>query len=323
MVEFGEGQHYVQLRYRNTRCGVVSPDELSETLTYTVDDLVYHDHEADIAIVKLAGTPDPTCVTYNGFDARYAIGEPPYSAGVRHPAGRRAQIDIDGDPPDTTAFFDPNPAIENNFVFGAYDPFWSRLLHQSNDTGWLEGGASGGPVFDNHGRIIGQLSGHDGDTNACGNAVAFFDGRLGAAYEISLEHPPPLDGLLVDLLSPKEKDAPAWTTESDPFPLDHAEFTPCVGTSPYFTINPQVSDEAHVEWSYWSAPGQVSCNGYGNYQTASGNIHTFWFSLCIEEVSPGGNEPDIQVRIEVTFPGHEGECPTTVRDFMIAPQHCN
>jgi hypothetical protein len=312
-----DGSEYVQFRYRNTECGTPSEDAYSESLTYPVTGLLYHDHEADIGVVKLASPPDPACVTYNGFDARSSAPTPSYTVGIRHPAGRLAKIDIDDEPPGTSPYIDVDPEIMANFLEAAREPFWKRRLDGPQDIGWIEGGSSGGPVFDHHGRVVGQASGHIGNVDSCiSNLVEFFDGRLGIAYDISANAFTGLDALL----GSTRRDAP-FESYSDPFPLsvNSDSLTPCIGGATYI-VNPQVADQVHIEWDADGAPGQIIGQGYGYLSDFPD--HFYWYSMDTVEVNPGGPEPPITVRITTDFGPSHPDCATTVREFVVQPTEC-
>ncbi len=270
------------------------------------------------ALLELAQDPDPTCVAHLGYDTRTSSSTPPYSVGIRHPDGRRAQVDADMDTPLTTVFSDSNPLIEANVRYpDGTKAFFNRSLGESGDIGWLEGGASGGALFDNHARVIGCLSGHIGAGSGCVNVVDCFDGRLAVAYDTSVDEQTELSAIFNSVT----RDPPT-STFSDPFPLsaNSSTLTPCLGQSAHFVINPLVDDEVHVEWFVDSAPGQIVGNGTGELYDYP--QHKYWRSIHPTVVNPNGPEPPITIRIETHFgPGHP-DCARTSREFVVQPVEC-
>lgn len=320
-------QTWVQFHYRNLECnaGLAELPEFYQTLTYPVEEVVYHDHEADIGLLRIDGQPDPMCVTYNGFDARQSLPTPSSTAGIRHPGGRVAQLDVDGTIPQLAPYEDDDPQIEANFTLQAVEPFWERRLAGSGDIGWIRGGSSGGPLFNPQLRVIGYASGFlDGNPeNTCGNpGIRFFDGRLNGAFEVSdlfftgPEEPNRLQYQLGD----NQRDI-AFLTESDPFPLSNFNPTPCVGKQVNYFVNPYTADDVLVDWQTDHAPGQIIGVGYGELTEHPG--HFFVFSMNIAELNPGGTEPPITIRVTTSFPSpHEDNCPALVREIQVQPIKC-
>ena len=323
---------FVQFRFRKSECGGPSSslDPVAETLTYPVRDLLYYDHEVDIGVLELGfdngEPPDPTCVTYNGYDARSSPPPPPYTVGIRHPKGRKQQIDIDWDPPGTSPYVssmteaEQYPNIQSNHTQSALGPFWLREIDHPVDVGWIDGGSSGGPLFDHHGRVIGMSSGHSEDLGElwlCDNVLPFYDGRLGIGYQLSAAGSADLVAILGTTLV---RDA-HQSSFSDPMPLsvNSDTLSPCIGDATY-VVNPTVGDAVHIAWEYFAAPGQVL--GIVTGAIAENTDHVYHFSMTTQDVNPGGPEPPITVRITTDFgPGHP-DCATTVREFIVEPKEC-
>lgn len=296
-----------------------------ETLLYDVSQLVYHDHNADIAVLQLGGTPDPVCVTYNGYDASGLDVVPASTVSISYPDIHEGKISIDTSPPERIAYeHDAGAIVLDNYQLGApYLPFWAKNYNQPGDVGWFTGGSSGGAVFDHRGYLIGALSGwRGGPNNSCeGNPIDWVSGRLASAMVISELHFPS-EGeeqhrLQTKLGAPRgEMRGP---TASDPFPLLEGPMRPCVGQSSSYRINPRMADHVWVDWEVDSAPNQLLIRGEG---TLLPN-HTFINSITPLLMNPNGPEPEIKFTITAYFgPGHE-ECGKIVREFTVQPELCS
>ena len=101
---------------------------------------------SDFMLLELS-TPPP--VGYNAYYAGWSRADAPAesSVGIHHPRGDVKKISIDRDP--------PRSKEEDDNQFVVHGLFWEV----SWDDGITEGGSSGSPLFDQNGRITGQLSG--------------------------------------------------------------------------------------------------------------------------------------------------------------------
>lgn len=104
---------------------------------------------------------------FAGWDTRTNI--PTTSTGIHHPWGDVKKISVDNDP----------AKIASYSYFDSLS-FWQILEW---DAGTTEGGSSGSPLFDQNHRVIGTLTGDDGDPNDCEYPVNDFYQMIGAAYE--------------------------------------------------------------------------------------------------------------------------------------------
>lgn len=96
--------------------------------------------ESDFCLIRINGSlPIEWDVVYAGWNR--GVTPPPFTFGIHHPSG-----DI------MKACKDNNPPTSNNNGFNV----WTIA---NWDLGVTEGGSSGSPLFDNNGRIIGQLFG--------------------------------------------------------------------------------------------------------------------------------------------------------------------
>jgi hypothetical protein len=102
---------------------------------------------------------------FAGWDSRNLA--PQSVAGIHHPWGDVKKISVDND-----------PSVKSSFD-AWYDPdtFWKVL---SWDVGSTEGGSSGSPLFDQHQRIVGSLTGGEA---TCTNPVNDYYQMLAVAFD--------------------------------------------------------------------------------------------------------------------------------------------
>lgn len=136
-----------RFRYKSTGCGGPEPPSYS-WITYQ-DGATYKAswRNSDFALVEMLQTPSgDDGVQYAGWSRN--ITGITNSAGIHHPNGDVMKISIDDHSPSTTTPPYFPYAVGNNH-------FWNV----SWDHGITARGSSGSPLFNNDGRIIGQLAG--------------------------------------------------------------------------------------------------------------------------------------------------------------------
>ena len=126
---------------------------------------------ADFCLVEI-NNPIPTSWdrVFAGWDRSDIT--PPFTVGIHHPAGDIMKVCRDDDSPSKQ----PNAGAQTWEILGGSGQGW--------ELGVTEGGSSGSPLFDDQGRIIGQLY---GGAAACAgtndnNALDYY-GRLGVAWD--------------------------------------------------------------------------------------------------------------------------------------------
>lgn len=123
--------------------------------------------ESDFCLIEL---DDPVDSAYNPFYAGWdrTGANPNMVVGIHHPAVSEKRISFELNPTTTTFYYsNSSNASATHVRVGDWD------------YGTTEGGSSGSPLFDDFGRIIGQL--HGGDA-ACGNNDPDWYGRVSRSW---------------------------------------------------------------------------------------------------------------------------------------------
>ncbi|MEE1899889.1 T9SS type A sorting domain-containing protein [Flavobacterium rakeshii] len=107
---------------------------------------------SDFCLVQITGPIDPNWgLIYAGWDR--SVTAPTKTFGIHHPAGDIMKVSLDNNTPSST--------VTQVQSYGDVQ-VWEIA---SWDKGVTEGGSSGSPLFDNNGRIRGQLLGGDSECN--------------------------------------------------------------------------------------------------------------------------------------------------------------
>lgn len=123
--------------------------------------------DSDFALVELDDPVDAaTDPFYAGWDRSGT--NPASTIAVHHPGVSEKRISFDLDPSATASYYDTGPSDGTHVKVTDWD------------FGTTEGGSSGSPLFDDSGRIIGQL--HGGEA-ACGNDLPDWYGRLSVSWD--------------------------------------------------------------------------------------------------------------------------------------------
>jgi hypothetical protein len=122
---------------------------------------------SDFCLIELDDPVDPAFSPYySGWD--HSGNNPVSAVGIHHPGVSEKRISFESDATTTTNYYGDSPT-----------PGGTHVRVSDWDFGTTEGGSSGSPLFDDRGRIIGQL--HGGDA-ACGNDLADWYGRLSRSW---------------------------------------------------------------------------------------------------------------------------------------------
>ncbi|WP_321298438.1 PKD domain-containing protein [Marinifilum fragile] len=134
----------------NTNDGIKTQSISGAVLRATTENI-------DFTLLELSDTP-PVSYTpyYAGWDRSGRV--PTNTVCIHHPSGDAKKISIDNDAPVTATYSDARYTFDENTSWQILD--W--------EVGTTEGGSSGSPLFDEHHRIIGDLTGGDA---FCGNSV--------------------------------------------------------------------------------------------------------------------------------------------------------
>lgn len=121
---------------------------------------------SDMTLVELDDPLDPSHQVFLAGWSRTGI--PSMAVGIHFPATAEKRISFD--------FHDLQPTEDYSNQTSPLGTHWRVINWEHGST---EGGSSGSPLFDQHGRIVGQLDGGDA---ACGNRASDWYGRLGVSW---------------------------------------------------------------------------------------------------------------------------------------------
>ena len=148
--------------YETTSCGGSSASYGSYAYGSTLRSRSY-DMDPDFALLEINGTIYESWeVFFSGWNRTSSA--PLISCGVHHPGGDPKKINFDND-----------YATSSSWYGGALS-HWKVIW----DEGGTEGGSSGSPLFDDDGRIVGQLSG--GPDGGCDSAYDLY-GKLQRGWD--------------------------------------------------------------------------------------------------------------------------------------------
>ena len=123
--------------------------------------------DSDMTLVEL---DDPISEDHEVFLAGWSrVGVPELAVGVHFPKGSEKRISFDFDPLGST-----------NYLSSQEEPGATHWRVVGWELGSTEGGSSGSPVFDQNGRIVGQLH---GGYAACGNDASDWYGKFSRSWE--------------------------------------------------------------------------------------------------------------------------------------------
>lgn len=126
--------------------------------------------ETDVALLEF---DDPILLNADVYLAGWnrSTVAPEFGVGIHHPGGQEKRISFDYNP----ISIQSSPITISEFVYDA-----GNLLRVNNwELGTTEGGSSGSPLFDQHKRIVGQLT---GGLAFCGNNAPDWYGRFAASW---------------------------------------------------------------------------------------------------------------------------------------------
>ncbi|MFT3885453.1 MAG: serine protease [Flavobacteriales bacterium] len=154
-----------QFNWESPTCATTTNAPVNHTLSGAT--LLFNSTASDVALLRLNTTPPSSYRPfYTGWDKSGAV--PQGQTCIHHPAGDIKKISHDNDP--------PGSSVEN---FGTGN---AQCWHIFNwDSGTTEGGSSGSGLWDQNGRLIGQLY---GGAASCQSNVDDYFGKFSVSYPL-------------------------------------------------------------------------------------------------------------------------------------------
>lgn len=133
-------------------------------------DVISHDTPSDFLLLELySNVPSTYNTFFNGWDREEEL--PAEGNLIHHPFGDVKKITVDSHELESHKFL----IIWSDSVTTPPHSHYRSIL----DIGTIEGGSSGSPLFDDNGRIVGQLHGGDAD---CSQFITY-DGKLSYSWD--------------------------------------------------------------------------------------------------------------------------------------------
>lgn len=242
--------------------------------------------DTDVALLELsASPPDEYEVYYAGWDNTGAV--PSNTICVHHPAGDIKKISFDNDAPVSTNWGNPSAAV------------WEVINWEDGTT---EPGSSGSPLFDQNGRIIGQLFG--GGAN-CSNNLEDNYGR----FDVSWNNGNDADERLADWLGTCNANITLMDGLDTKVDLDAtlAAIVPLTGIRCEATLSPQVVLENNGVRTLTSAEIQYDINGMSMTPISwTGNLQSgFSDTIALPAFTLNPGATNLQAR--VTSPNNSSD----------------
>ncbi len=157
----------VYWNFESPSCGDLCCGDLSEHTSGSV--LLAHYAFSDFSLLRLSSGPDSAFdVVYSGWDAR-ETAQPARTISIHHPNTDEKAISFDLDPPTVTSHLSSFPPGNG-----------SHWRIERWDDGTTEPGSSGGGLWDENHRLIGQLH---GGYASCDDDLSDWFGRLSRSWD--------------------------------------------------------------------------------------------------------------------------------------------
>jgi FlgD Ig-like domain len=170
----------VYWNYQSLNCGDLHGGILNN---YTIGSTFLVDNAAsDATLILLDSVPHPDYdVTYAGWDRSDEASTTGWVMGIQHPSADEKSLSIENDSTSITSYYGTTVPGDGTHLRVAD---WDFGTTESGSTG-----SPGAPLFNGHGRIIGQLHGGDAD---CGNDASDWYGRLFTTWPVLSTYLDPL-----------------------------------------------------------------------------------------------------------------------------------
>ncbi len=285
-----------RFNYESTICGTggnsVDPGSPYDQVNGSV--LRARRSDSDFGLIELNSVPPAAYqVYYAGWD--HSGVNAPTVVGIHHPAGDVKKLAFDDDPITNTSY--SGNSVPGDGTHWRIET-WERLTT-------TEGGSSGSAIFDNNGRVIGQLH---GGAAACGNTSSDWYGCFHVSWDGSSSSARlrdwldpsnttvTLDGF--DPNSPSSPDDAGITSVTDPAgTLCSGSFTPAVtlrnyGSNSLTSVQILYNIDGGTNQVYnWSGTLATSSSTTVTLptQTSAGGAHTFNATTNLPNGNPDGN----------------------------------
>lgn len=240
----------VEFNYKTLYCDGPANDAEDDRYIYPIESVVASDAHSDFALLKLESTSDDNKLTYAGW---YNGTDLPFvGAGLHHPldtdTGEQEPLRI------STFIGSQTNTFANTFEAptGLIEP--NKLWEVTYEQALIKDGSSGGPLFNESNKVVGQVIGDIGGQN-CSSQIAAY-GRFDAAWNGNTPQT-----RLKDWLDPNNTgDAYVSTLYPWDLQMKDSNWANCDdGTEPNYNCSHGTGND--LWYDIWESPDLWNCQG--------------------------------------------------------------